>query len=68
MTRYKVVSISRMGVENGTPTFCEHCGRMIFNFAILKSDQTGNHYRVGLDCMETLLKAGRPQYKQASLF
>lgn len=68
MARYQVVSISRMGIEKGSPTFCEHCGRTIFNFAIIKSDVTGQQYRVGLDCMHTLLEAGRPQYKQASLF
>lgn len=65
---YSVVSISRLGVENSTPTFCEHCGRTIFNSAIIKSNTTGNRYRVGLDCLQTLLKVGKPTYTQASLF
>lgn len=67
-TGYHVVSISRLGVENGTPTFCEHCGRTIFNHAIIQSNANGNKYRVGLDCLQTLLKVGKPTVRQASLF
>lgn len=65
---YSLVSVCKMGVENGTPTFCEHCGRTIFNFANIRSNLTGRQYRVGLDCMSTLLKVGKPTYHQASLF
>ena len=65
---YHVISISHVGIANGMATFCEHCGRTIFNSAIIKSYDTGKKYRVGLDCMRTLLKVGKPTYRQESLF
>lgn len=64
---YRIISISRLGTENGTPTFCEHCGRMIFNYAIIQSRDTNNKYRVGLDCMHTLCQKCNPQATQLSL-
>ena len=64
---YRVISISRTGVDGGNATFCEHCGRVIFNFAIIQSRATNNKYRVGLDCMHTLCKNNNPQATQLSL-
>lgn len=61
---YKVIEVHRTGVERGMATFCEHCGRVIFNFAILES-ATGYRLRTGLDCMTTLCKGNHPE-KQLS--
>lgn len=63
---YRIISISRLGVENGTPTFCEHCGRVIFNFAIIQNRVNNNKSRVGLCCMHTLCEKNNPQPKQLS--
>lgn len=49
-------------------TYCEHCGRAIINFANIKSNVTGKQYRVGLDCLSTLMKVSKPTYTQLSLF
>lgn len=64
---YRVISISRQGVNGGNATFCEHCGRVIFNFAIIQSRTSSKQYRVGLDCMHTLCKTDKPQAKQLSI-
>ena len=66
MANYRVLYISRLGTENGTPTFCEHCGRLIFNFAVIQGTNNGK-YRVGLDCMRTLCKTGQPEARQLSI-
>lgn len=48
-------------------TTCEHCGRVILNFAIIRGRDTNRDYRVGLDCMETLCSIGRPEAKEMSI-
>lgn len=53
---YELVSISKLGVENGTPLVCEDCGRTIFNQAYIKGKKDGITYCVGLTCVKKLLK------------
>lgn len=48
-------------------TYCEHCGRAIINFANIKSKDTGRQYRVGLDCLSTLMKVGKPTVTELSI-
>lgn len=42
---------------------CEHCGRVIKNIAIIKSNITGDTMKVGLTCLEKIMKLNKPFYK-----
>lgn len=53
---YELVSMSKLGVENGTALTCEDCGRTIVNFAVIKGKTDGKSYTVGLTCVKKLLK------------
>lgn len=64
---YKVISISRTGIDGGNATFCENCGRTIFNFAIIRNMANNSKFRVGLDCMHTLCKKNNTQARQLSI-
>lgn len=64
-TGYTLVSQGRSDMG----TFCQHCGRFIFNYAYVKSRFSGNMIRVGLDCMQALCNTGiKENRKQLKLF
>lgn len=52
---YSLLAIHRPGIESGSATACEHCGRAIVNTATIATSQ-GQHLTVGLDCLKTLMK------------
>lgn len=52
---YRVLHISRPGIEAGTGCMCENCGKTIVNSAAIVN-QKGERFRVGLDCVKTLTK------------
>lgn len=54
--QYELVSVSKLGIENGTALTCEDCGRTIVNFAVIKGKQDEKSYTVGLTCVKKLLK------------
>ncbi len=52
--RYTLISIDYLGsLLDGGSSSCENCGKLIVNVATVKTE-TGNSYRIGLDCAETL--------------
>lgn len=53
--KYELINVSKMGIANGTPLVCEHCGRVIFNIATLKGED-GKEYSVGLTCLKKIIK------------
>lgn len=53
---YELVSVSKLGIENGTALTCEDCGRTIVNFAVIKGKSDGKSYTVGLTCVKKLLQ------------
>src|SRR5574344_2844206 len=53
---YELLEVSKLGIESGTALTCDDCGRVIFNFAVIKSKQDGKSYTVGLTCVKKLLK------------
>jgi hypothetical protein len=53
--KYQVLNISRPGIESGCVACCDNCGKMIVNSALI-CNQTGEKFRVGLDCVKTLTK------------
>lgn len=52
---YELISICMQTVENGTPSTCDDCGRIIFNIATIKGKSDGKTYNVGLSCVKKLL-------------
>lgn len=58
---YELIEVSKLGIESGTALTCDDCGRVIFNFAVIKGKQDGKSYTVGLTCVKKLL-----QIKQVS--
>lgn len=53
---YELIEVSKLGIESGTALTCEDCGRVIFNFAVIKGKQDGKSYTVGLTCVKKLLQ------------
>lgn len=53
---YELLEVSKLGIESGTALTCDDCGRVIFNFAVIKGKQDGKSYTVGLTCVKKLLK------------
>lgn len=54
---YKVLSITKGGIESGNACSCDNCGRLIVNMASIQNQQ-GVKYIVGLDCVKKLVKRG----------
>lgn len=52
---YELISVTRQGMESGTALVCEDCGRVIFNFAVIRGKEDGKKYTVGLTCVKKLL-------------
>lgn len=54
---YKLVSIKRQTLENldGFVLICDNCNAEIINIATI-TNQHGNRFDVGLDCLKTLTK------------
>lgn len=52
---YELIRICMQTLENGTPSTCDDCGRIIFNIATIKGKSDGKTYNVGLSCVKKLL-------------
>lgn len=59
---YELLEVSKLGTESGTALTCEDCGRVIFNFAVIKGKKDGRTYTVGLTCVKKLLQTKRVQF------
>jgi len=61
MKGYTLISTGR----NDNGTFCQNCGRFIFNYAMIRSRAWGTQIRVGLECKDNL--CGKYEPKQLSI-
>jgi hypothetical protein len=52
-TKYSLVKISYLSIEDGGGQSCENCGRLITNIATVSGG--GKCYDIGTDCLETVL-------------
>ena len=52
---YELINVCMQTIEGGTPMTCSDCGRIIFNFAIIRGKMDGKTYIVGLTCVKKLL-------------
>ncbi len=55
--KYFYKSIVRGSIESGQVCNCDNCGKLITNMVTV-SDQHGKNYTIGIDCSETIQKAG----------
>ena len=51
---YELIGVRYESLIDGSGTTCSNCGKPISNIADISND--GNHYSVGLDCMDTILQ------------
>lgn len=61
---YKLVSVEYGELSEAHITQCENCGQIISNVAIVE-DNTGKHFGIGLDCMQTIVNMAVSDIQQA---
>ena len=62
---YRLIDIEYRGkLDIGTAESCENCGQIISNTAIVKDDD-GKTFRIGLDCMQTIVNMPASDIQQA---
>ena len=52
-TKYSLIGVSYLSIEDGGGCACDNCGKLITNIATIKSDK--GSYTIGLDCLDTIL-------------
>jgi hypothetical protein len=60
---YKLVSVEYGKLSEASAECCDNCGQLISNVAVV-SDNT-NHYRIGLDCLQTIVNMSASDIQQA---
>ncbi len=61
---YKLVSVESGKLSEHTAETCENCGQVISNVAVIKDD-SDKVYRIGLDCMQTIVNMSASDIQQA---
>ena len=52
--KYKLIDVEYGELSSGAGECCQNCGNLIANVAIVERED-GNKYRIGLDCMTTII-------------
>jgi hypothetical protein len=61
---YKLVSVEYGKLSETAIECCDNCGQLISNVAVV-SDNTDRRYRIGLDCLQTIVNMPMSDIQQA---